>query len=336
MPFDTLTRRRLSVADLPDVLALLTASDRAVLGHTDFTETEVAADLRRADLQAYGWYAGTDLVGYGWVAQAPGAQRVDLDAYVHPAYGPDAATVGAHILAYLEQRGVALVAAAGHPEAIFDLGAYRQDERTRAWLAARDFTAGTTFVRMRVDFTGPVAAAGAPAEGVVVRRATRSTEDLRAAYTIGEESFLDHYSNVPVSFDTWLQRLDECGEDWSELWLADVDGEPAGVLVATRQFVEDENAGYVRTLGTLPRARGRGAATALLRHYFAEAAAGGRDAVLLHVDVSNVTGALRLYEAVGMRAVLTIDAWTKRVAAPAPAPAPGSSPAPAAAEPRSG
>jgi hypothetical protein len=35
-------------------------------------------------------------------------------------------------------------------------------------------------------------------------------------------------------------------------------------------------------------------------------------AVLLHVDVANVTDALRLYESVGKRPVLTIDAWTKR------------------------
>ncbi len=33
--------------------------------------------------------------------------------------------------------------------------------------------------------------------------------------------------------------------------------------------------------------------------------------MLLHVDVANVTGALRLYESVGMRAVLEIDAWGK-------------------------
>jgi hypothetical protein len=33
--------------------------------------------------------------------------------------------------------------------------------------------------------------------------------------------------------------------------------------------------------------------------------------VLLHVDVANVTGALRVYESVGMRAVLEIDAWAK-------------------------
>lgn len=328
MPSDpeSLTRRRLSVADLPDVAELLTVSDVAVLGHTDFTETELAGELRRKDLEAYGWYDGPSLVGYGRVAQSPGAERVDVDAYVRPEHD---AQVGEHILAYLEDRGVALVAAAGHDAAIFDIGAYRQDGRTRTWLRARDFTTGTSFVRMRVDFDGPVAAGDLP-DGVVVRRGTRSEEDLRTAYAISEESFVDHYSNVPVSFDTWLTRLDTNGEDWSELWLADVDGVPAGVLIGTRQFVEDENAGYVSTLGTRAAARGRGAATALLRHYFAAARAEGRTAVMLHVDVANSTGALRLYESVGMRAVLTIDAWTKRVAAPA------SSPARAAAAPRSG
>ena len=49
----------------------------------------------------------------------------------------------------------------------------------------------------------------------------------------------------------------------------------------------------------------------MLRDYFARARREGRTAVLLHVDVANVTGALRLYESVGMRAVLEIDAWAK-------------------------
>ena len=34
--------------------------------------------------------------------------------------------------------------------------------------------------------------------------------------------------------------------------------------------------------------------------------------MLLHVDLANVTNALGLYESVGMRPVLQIDAWTKR------------------------
>jgi ribosomal protein S18 acetylase RimI-like enzyme len=52
-------------------------------------------------------------------------------------------------------------------------------------------------------------------------------------------------------------------------------------------------------------------AKALLRDCFAAAQRAGRKAVLLHVDVANVTGALRLYESVGMRPVLEIDAFAK-------------------------
>jgi ribosomal protein S18 acetylase RimI-like enzyme len=43
-----------------------------------------------------------------------------------------------------------------------------------------------------------------------------------------------------------------------------VSGTPVGLLTTTRQFEEDEDAGYVRTLGVLPSARGRGVGTALL------------------------------------------------------------------------
>ena len=83
-------------------------------------------------------------------------------------------------------------------------------------------------------------------------------------------------------------------------------------IVGTEHFVEDDNAGYVRSLGVLPAGRGRGVAKQLLHTYFAASQAAGRDAVLLHVDVANVTNALVLYESVGMRSVLQIDAWAKR------------------------
>jgi ribosomal protein S18 acetylase RimI-like enzyme len=92
-----------------------------------------------------------------------------------------------------------------------------------------------------------------------------------------------------------------------------VDGAVAGLLVGDRRFEQEQDAGYVASLATLPSARGRGAGKALLRAYFAAEQEAGRSAVLLHVDVANVTGALKLYESVGMHPVETIDAWTKRV-----------------------
>jgi len=150
-------------------------------------------------------------------------------------------------------------------------------------------------------------------DGVTVRRSDWSEDDLRAAYRVDAESFVEHYAHVHVDYDTWLEKLTARGEDFAEVWLADVDGEPAGVLVGTTRYLQEHNAGYVRTLGTLPAARGRGAGKALLRAYFASEQRAGRAAVLLHVDVANVTGALAIYESVGMRPMETIDAWAKRV-----------------------
>ncbi len=57
--------------------------------------------------------------------------------------------------------------------------------------------------------------------------------------------------------------------------LAYVDGAPVGLLISNRDFEQDDNAGYVRTLGVLPAGRGRGVGTALLRDYFARARAEG-------------------------------------------------------------
>ena len=146
-----------------------------------------------------------------------------------------------------------------------------------------------------------------------MRRSDGSDDDLLAAYRVEAGSFVEHYGHVPVDYDTWLEKITARGDDFAVLWLAEVDGEPAGLLVGTTRYLQEHNAGYVRTLGTLPAARGRGAGKSLLRAYFASEQRAGRAAVLLHVDVANVTGALAIYESVGMRAVETIDAWAKRV-----------------------
>jgi ribosomal protein S18 acetylase RimI-like enzyme len=302
------TSRALTPDDQPEVADLLEACDIALLGRRDFTDDELAADLKREDLEAYGWYDGEGtLVGYGWVARVDASAKVQIDPYVRPGHDDQ---LGPEIVAHLEGRGVELVREAGHDVAVFDLGLYRQDERSRAWAVARGFEAATLFARMRIDLDGPVDVPD-PAP-LTVRRSDRSEADLRAAHRLSEDSFTEHYGHVPTSYESWLLRLTEQGEDWAEVWLAELSGEPVGVLVGTRQFVPDDNAGYVRTLGTLPAARGKGVGKALLRAYFAACQRAGRDAVLLHVDVANVTEALRLYESVGMRSVLEIDAWTKR------------------------
>jgi ribosomal protein S18 acetylase RimI-like enzyme len=298
------TTRSVGPDDLDAVCDLLAESDLATVGFVDFTREEIAVDLAKPTTDRTGWYDGSGaLVGYGWARRKARSNQVEIDVYVRPSYDD---MLGHEIIARLEERARELAAEAGHAVPWLGVGAYRSDARTQGWLRAAGFRTETTFTRMRVDFDGPVEV---PPTDVTVRRVTEEA-DLRIAHEIDEASFLEHYGNVPITFDEWRQRIDQWGDDYAQVYLAYLDGEPVGLLIGTRQF-EDENGGYVSTLGVLPAGRGRGVGTALLRDYFARAAREGRVAVLLHVDVANVTNALRLYESVGMRVVLEIDAWAK-------------------------
>jgi mycothiol synthase len=307
MPTTTEAYRRVGPDDLDDVCDLIAECDLATVGFVDFTRDEIAVDLAKATIESTGWYDEQGaLVGYGWLERVERTNRVEIDLYLRPSYDP---ALGPAMLSTLEGRAAAMVAADGHVAPWVGANVYRQDEATQEWLRAAGFSRQTTFTRMRIDLD-PTQPSTQPASDVTIRRITEEA-DLRLAHEIEEGSFLEHYGNVPVSYDSWLDRLTDRGEDFRHVYLAELDGAPVGLLTSSRRFEEDENAGYVRTLGVLPAARGRGVGTALLRDHFARAHREGRTAVLLHVDVANVTGALRVYESVGMRAVLEIDAWAK-------------------------
>jgi ribosomal protein S18 acetylase RimI-like enzyme len=307
MPTTTVTHRGVGPDDLDDVCNLIAACDLATVGFVDFTRDEIATDLAKATIESTGWYNEQGaLVGYGWLERVERTNRVEIDLYLRPSFDP---ALGHTMVARIEQRAGELAAEAGHAEPWVGAAVYRQDTRAQDALRAAGFSKQTTFTRMRIDLD-PARPPEQPRSDVIVRRITQEA-DLRVAHEVEEASFVEHYGNVPVSYESWLDRLLDRGEDFRQVYLAELDGTPVGLLTSTRQFEEDENAGYVRTLGVLPAARGRGVGTALLRDCFARAHRDGRTAVLLHVDVANVTGALRVYESVGMRAVLEIDAWAK-------------------------
>ena len=223
--------------------------------------------------------------------------------------------LGAALLLVLPPRPRRVAAvAAGAGSVTYDMGAWRQDRQTQEWLRRSGYESPTTYVRMRIDL--PPASRPAeqpPTPGVRVRRTDLAEDDLRAAHLVDSEAFVEHFGYVPVDLEHYRHRLTEHGPGFTQLWLAEVDGAVAGLLVGTKRFEQEHDAGYVDSLATLPSARGRGAGKALLRAYFAAEQAAGRSAVLLHVDVANVTGALAIYESVGMRPIETIDAWVKRV-----------------------
>jgi ribosomal protein S18 acetylase RimI-like enzyme len=128
-----------------------------------------------------------------------------------------------------------------------------------------------------------------------------------------QSSFVEHWGYEPMDLSAFRESV--TAEDDAEFgrWrFAVVDGARAGICQASGRFAVDEG-GWIRYLGILPAARGRGAARYLLEHVLALYAADGRRWAGLSVDTENVTGALRLYESAGMRPWMQIDAFRRCV-----------------------
>lgn len=199
------------------------------------------------------------------------------------------------------------------------LAAERGSEGVRAQTADRDVAGRALltsrgYVKVRSSWTmgRRLAAdedAGATPAGVTIR-AFETGRDERALHDVNEASFADHWGFRPSPYETFEAEM-YGAEDWdpSLAHLAVVDGQVVGHVVAL-SFAGD---GYVAVLGVVPGWRGRGIAKALLRRAFAELARRGHREVRLGVDAQNPTGAVALYEGVGMtpyRAYDTLDLGT--------------------------
>ena len=87
-----------------------------------------------------------------------------------------------------------------------------------------------------------------------------------------------------------------------------LDGAPAGICLLSESRAE-LGEGFVGVLGVLKDFRGRGLAQLLLRRAFVHYRERGRTAIALGVDATNTTGAVALYEKVGMSPALVFEVY---------------------------
>ena len=173
-----------------------------------------------------------------------------------------------------------------------------QDQRGHDLMSSRGFTQ----VRTSWDMARAISSDDEPVPlpaGVSIR-AFRTGDDEHVLYEVAEAAFQDHWDHHPQSFEAYSAEMFEA-EDWSPslAFLAELEGRVVGEVVAL-EFAES---GYIASVGVLRQARGNGIATALLHHAFAALAARGFEKVELSVDATNPTGAVDLYEAVGMHVI---------------------------------
>lgn len=171
--------------------------------------------------------------------------------------------------------------------------------------------------RMRIDLVAPFTNASWPDD--ISTRNADVDGDLEAIARL----YLETWREQRGSFDMPLEvavagfREDIAHEGASfdpTLWFLAVDGEAlAGFALCKSNVAGDTKHGYVGALGVSVTYRQRGIASALLRHAFAEFGRRGHQAVELDVDTENATGALGVYERVGMRVVRQSIAYEKEL-----------------------
>jgi mycothiol synthase len=298
--------------DAEVILDLVGAYNSAIVGYADFTLDDVRDELAEPgfDLTHDAWLAfdsNRRLVGYGWACADSDSDQVDVDVIATDA------TMTDWLLDRSIERAREMGRERAHAKVTLHKGIYRDDEGMRPPLETRGFAPVTSFHRMRIDFDGPVELPEMPA-GLTLREAVDDAT-RRDAHEVQMASFTEHFGYVAKSYAEWFDIMEAKSTfAWPQMWVADLDGRPVAICGRTGQFIEDEDCGYVATVGVLDEARGRGIARYLLRRAFAVDAAAGRSGTILHVDANNTTPALGLYESVGMRLVLVVDMWNLTVA----------------------
>lgn len=134
-------------------------------------------------------------------------------------------------------------------------------------------------------------------------RAFRPGADDEEAWRADMDSFADHWEFTPDPLESWRKEaLGHPGFDPSLFFLS-VEGDAVAGLSYCMLRDLGEQVGWVQILGVRRPWRRRGVGLALLHHSFRELRTRGVPWAGLEVDAENLTGAVRLYERAGMRAV---------------------------------
>jgi ribosomal protein S18 acetylase RimI-like enzyme len=312
LPADAVVRSP-TTADVPIILDVIHAYDIETIGYPDYTADDVRDDLAdpRLDPERDAWLvldaAGT-AIGWAWIIDRNRTGALEADAYVRPG-APQ--VIGAFLVDRIVERAGEIAVRNGVAEAEVGVGIVTNDTRTAGWLAWAGFSVARLFSRMEVALTGAERPPQLP-PGTRIR-AVVGDDDRRTLHWVLTEAFAEHFGSVAEAYDDWSARMTAASTaDPSQWWLAEVDGVAAGCAIGTEQFAA-ENGGWVKYLAVLAPYRGRGLGRALLQHVLAEFARRGRVKAGLGVDTQNETGALRLYESIGMRPAYQADIWKLQV-----------------------
>jgi len=289
-----LDHRPLRLDDARAVFEVMAAQELVDVGEVAIEEADIVGDWSRPVFDVasstVGVFDGDRLVAYGEVGTGGRG-----DAAVDPAYRGRG--LGTAIALWMQDnarsKGVAEIGmpvpAGSAGDRLLDALGYRV--RWESW--GLELPAGATVPARELP------------PGYVVREADPS--EYEQCWTLQEDAFLEWSARERETYDDWLAQI--TGRPGFAPWNLRVVVDPAGRVVSFGwvQLSEDGTTSFIARLATNQAERGRGLAQALLVDAFAVGREHG--AVRSELSTDSRTGALGLYEKVGMHVTST---WVNR------------------------
>ena len=308
------------VQDYADLLALiLTADDDSEIQTAEDLLEDFADPLIDFERGSLACYDGDQMIGYSIVSRGSTAEPDHLLHQwggVHPSYRGRG--IGSGLLDWAEEVAVALHRE-HFPDCPASLDCYILSKNAQAveLFGARGYRQSRWFHEMMCDLSAELPACELPAEVRVLGFAPERSAD---ALLIRNESFRDHWGSTDVTPESWEFRTGVRAFRPSLSFIAYIDAEPIGIVLAHEYDGYNEKTGtrdvFIPLVGTRRAARRRGIATGLLTMALRAARADGYDTATLNVDADSPTGAVGIYERLGFVTKDTRVAMTRRLYEP--------------------
>jgi len=313
-----LSTRRATPGDAKAIAELMTAVDVADDLDPWVSESDVFEDLTDPELDIVNntWVVedSNRLVGYAelWNTMDEDA-GMEVQGWVAPSHRGRG--IGAYLVDVTEEAARSVAAGrTKHPVRLWNF-IPSVDEAARDLLERRGYIVVRHFFHMAIDLSD-IGDPPAPPEGITLR-SLDPDRDARALYELVEHAFREHWNWSSTSFESFWRRVSERDDFDPELSLIAMRGES---YVGASWNITKIDRGWVQDLAVHEDARRQGLGELLLRHTFARFKDAGWERVGLGLDAGNVTGALRLYERVGMHVTRRFDTYEKELPASAAPP----------------
>ena len=313
----TYSVRETVVADVAACTTIVRNVDIAAVGETTTTEEELQGDIEDPNVVKNGGSVVVVNRDARVVALLNAFNGMDenrsifFDVFIEPALPDviqDAIALSFVIAVERYTTNQLDVFARDHDECKTAL--YKSDRAFITALQERDFEFHRTFWRMSRPVSEDIPVV--MPSGYVLKEFDGNEETWDELCRVHNAAFTDYYDFRPLSVTGFREALTGGINDSSQWRILYRDDSIVGYCMPSKRF-ESGEFGYIGSIGVLREHRSQGLAKAMLIDAFNRDRERGLRGTILHGDSSNPTGAMKLYESLGMRQDREYVAYRKKI-----------------------